>query len=66
MDTNDLSDIIFPLFENIFILRQPRVADSDYIIKIAIMFMTATFKDLGLQKNRNYGLKCSLYLYFLI
>ena len=66
MDTNYLSDIISPLFQNIFILRKPRVADSAYIIKIVIMFMTTNFKDLGLEKNKIYGLKCNLYLYFLV
>ena len=34
-----------PLFQNIFFLRRPRVANSADIIKIATMFIKTTFKD---------------------
>ena len=34
-----------PLFQNIFILRKPRVADFADIIKMATMFTKTTFKD---------------------
>ena len=34
-----------PLFQNMFILRRPRVANFADIIKIATMFIKTTFKD---------------------
>ena len=48
-----------------FILRS-RVANfAD--IKIATIFIRTTFKDSSkVKRNRNYALKCNLYLYFLI
>ena len=63
-----------PLFQNIFILRKPKVADFADIIKMATMFTKTTFKKnqkknqkkTTTKKNRNYILKCKLYLYFLI
>ena len=34
-----------PLFQNIFILRRPKVANFADIVKIATMFIKRTFKD---------------------
>ena len=34
-----------PLFQNTFILRKPRLAISNYIIKILTMFIKKIFKD---------------------
>ena len=49
------------LFQNIFILRRPRVPNFADIIKIK------TFKDLKeVGRTRNYVLKCNIYPYFLI
>ena len=53
-----------PLFQNTFILRRPRVVNFADIIKIATMFIKATFKDSKKVKRiRNYALKCNLYLF---
>ena len=56
----------WPLFQATFNLRRPRVANfAD--IKIANIFIGTTFKDSDkVQRNRNYALKCNLYLYLLI
>ena len=35
----------FPLFQNTFILRKPRVANFADIIKVATMLVKKTFKD---------------------
>ena len=57
----------WPLFQNIFILKRPRVAFFADIIKIVTMFIKIIFKDSGKVKRiKNYLLKCNLYLYFLI
>ena len=57
----------WPLFQNIFILRRPRVAFFADIFKIVTMFIKTIFKDSGKVKRiKNYLLKCNIYLYFLI
>ena len=57
----------WPLFQNAFDLRKPRVAIFADIIKIVTMFVKAIFKDSKkVERIRNYLLKCNLYLYFLI
>ena len=44
-----------------------QVANFADIIRIATMFIKATFKDSKkVKKIRNYILKCNLYLYFLV
>ena len=49
------------LFQNTFTLRRPRVASFTDIIKIANMFIKATFEDSNeVKKNRNYVLKWNL------
>ena len=56
-----------PLFQNTIILRKPRVANLAGIIKITTMFIKITIKGWKKVKRiRNYILKCSQYLYFLI
>ena len=56
-----------PLFQNVFILRRPRVANFDDIIKIATMFVKKTFKDSKKVRGiRNYVLNKNLYLCFMI
>ena len=56
-----------PLFQNIFVLRRPRVAIFADIIKIITMFIKKIFKDSRKVKRiRNHVSKCNLYLYFLI
>ena len=56
-----------PLFQNTIILRKPRVVNLAGIIKITTMFIKTTIKDWKKVKIiRNYILKCSQYLYFLI
>ena len=50
-----------------FILRKLRLANFPDIIKIATIFFRTTFKDSNkVKRNRNYALKCNLFLYFLI
>ena len=55
-----------PSFQNTFILRRPRVANfAD--IKIATMLIKSTIQDSKKSNRiRNYVLKYSLYLYFVI
>ena len=56
-----------PLFQVTFILRRPRVANFDDIMKITAIFIRITFKDSKKLKGiRNYALKCNLFMYFLI
>ena len=64
MDENMTSEL---LFQNTFILRRPRVANFDDIIKIGTMFIKTTFEDSNkVKKIRNYVLIWNQYLYFLI
>ena len=58
----------WPLFQNTFTLRWPRVSNFADTIKIATMFMKATFKnsEKKSKRMRNYALKCNLHLYILI
>ena len=50
-----------PLFQITFISRRPRLANFGDIIKIATMFIKATFKDSKkVQRIRNYVLKLSI------
>ena len=52
------------LFQATFNLRRPRRAS---FADIATIFIGTTFKDSNkVKRNRNYALKCNLYLYFLI
>ena len=54
-------------FQITFILRRPGWAIFADIIKILTMFIKTIIKDSKKVKRiRNYVLKCSLYLYFLI
>ena len=56
-----------PLFQVTFNLRRPRVANLAGIIEIATIFIGIIFKDSNkVKRNRNYALKCNLYMYFLI
>ena len=55
----------WPLFQNTFVLRRPRV-DKFADIKIAAIFIKTTLKDSIEVKKISHALKCSLYLYFLI
>ena len=56
-----------PLFQNIFILRRPRVVIFADIIKTVTIFIKIIFKYSKKAKRiRNYVPKCNLYLYFLI
>ena len=41
-----------PLFQNIFILRKPKVADFADIIKMATMFTKTTFKKKQKKNNK--------------
>ena len=55
------------LFQATISLRRPRVANFADNIKIATIFMETTFEDSNkVKRNRNYALKCNLYLHFLI
>ena len=55
------------LFQESFILRRPKVANFDEIIKIATILIKTIFKDLiKVKKIRNYESKFNLYLGFLI
>ena len=57
----------YPPFQNILILRRPRVASFADIIKIITIFFKTIFKDSKKVKRIwNYVPKSSLYLYFLI
>ena len=57
----------YPPFQNILILRRPRVASFADIIKIITIFFKTVFKDSKKVKRIwNYVPKSSLYLYFLI
>ena len=59
--------ITFISFQTTFILRRPRVANFADMIKIATMFIKATFKYPNKSKRiRIYVSKCNLYLYFLM
>ena len=50
-----------PLFQITIISRRPRLANFGDIIKIANMFIKATFKDSKkVQRIRNYVLKLSI------
>ena len=65
-----LTEIMTPLTEinskHLF-LRRLRIDNFTDIIKIANMFIKATFKDSkNVERIRNYVLACSLYLCFLI
>ena len=52
------------LFQYVSNLRRPRETKFVNIIKMATKFIKTTIKD---SKNqRNFVLKCNLYLYFLI
>ena len=54
-------------FQNIFLLRKPRVANFDDIIKVLTMFINTTFKgSKKVKRIRNYTLNHNLYLCFLI
>ena len=58
---------VITLIQVTFNLRRPRVANFAGISKIATIFIRMTFKDSNkVERNRNYALKCNLYLYFLI
>ena len=55
------------IFQNTFILRRLRLANFANIIKIATLFNKTIFKDRKkVKKIRNYGLKCNVYLYFMV
>ena len=55
------------LFENMFILRWPRLVNLADIIKTATMFTKTTSKaSKEVERIRNYALTCNLYWYFLI
>ena len=55
------------LFQNIFILRRPKVTNFADIIKIKIIFIKKTFEGSKIVKRmRNRHLKCNLHLYYLI
>ena len=63
----DIKYDVISLFQNIFLLRSPRVAIFADMIKIGTMFIKEIPKDSKqVKRTRNYVLICSLYLYFLI
>ena len=56
-----------PLFQNTFILRKPRVANFDEIVKNSTIFTLRTFEDSKKVKiSRIYALKCTPSLHSLI
>ena len=56
-----------PLFQNTFILRKPRVANFDEIVKNSTIFTLGTFEDSKKVKiSRIYALKCTPSLHSLI
>ena len=55
------------LFQNIFVLRRPRLAIFADIIKIVIICIKAIFKDSkNVRTIRSYVPKCNLYLYLMM
>ena len=56
-----------PIFQNIFILKRPRVAIFADIIKTETIFITEIFKDSkSVKRITNYVSICNLYPHFLI
>ena len=58
----------YPLFQNTFISKEPRVTSFVGIIKIETMVIKTIFKDSRkkFERIRNDVLKYNLYLYFLM